>query len=125
MKKLISQMTGGSTNTTLVARATAAADRIKLEQDTLITNLTRDIMECKGKLDNVLDIGPDESTSMRPTAKDFNAASFVGEVQGLRVKIVELEVQLEIAKQTMSDWSSEDEAAAPAAPARRGRRAAA
>lgn len=118
-------MTGGSTNTTLVARATAAAERIKLEQNTLITNLTRDIMECKGKLDNVLDIGPDESTSMRPTTKDFNAASFVGEVQGLRVKIVELEVQLEIAKQTMEEWSSEDEAAAPASAAtRRGRPAA-
>ena len=124
MKKLIAQMTGGSTNTTLIARATAIAERIKLEQNTLITNLTRDIMESKSQLDAVLDIGPDESTSMRPTAKDFNAAHFVGQVQSLRVKIVELEVQLEIAQQTSDDWASEDDKPAAAAPARRARRTA-
>jgi len=124
MKKLITQMTGGSTNTTLIARATAIAERIKLEQSTLITNLTRDIMESKSQLDTVLDIGPDESTSMRPTAKDFNAAHFVGQVQSLRVKIVELEVQLEIAQQTSDDWASEDDKPAAAAPARRARRTA-
>ncbi|TXI12508.1 MAG: hypothetical protein E6Q68_03705 [Polynucleobacter sp.] len=106
MKKLIELMTGGSDNKTLIKRATDQATRIKLEQESLLNDLNRQLMEKRAKLDQTLDLGPDQTTSLRSTA--FDPKALVNEVQTIKVEILELEIQIKVATDTLTDWTSED-----------------
>jgi hypothetical protein len=109
MNKLIQLMTGGSDNKTLIKRASDQASRIKLEQESLINNLTRTLMEKKAKLDQTLDLGPDQTTSLRATSPDFDPAALVSTVQGLKVEILELEIQIKVAQETLAEWISAED----------------
>lgn len=97
-------MTGGTSNQTLIKRAQDVASRIKLEQEALINSLNRDLMQKRADLDAILDIGPDDTTSMRPTKTGFDPAVLVTNVQDLRVEILELEIQVKVANETLADW---------------------
>lgn len=110
LKTLIEIMTGGSTNSTLIKRAEDVATRIQLDQENLINGLRRDLMEKKGRLDVLQDIGPDETTSTRPTDRTFNPGEFVRSVQEIQEEIMELEVRLEIAQRTLTNWQGSTDA---------------
>ena len=113
MKKLIAIMIGGNALSSQIGqRAVQTARRIELEQNSLINNLERSLEEKRAQYAEMTDIGPDETTSTRPTARSFDPKDFVAKVQSLQVEMLQIEVELTIAKKTLAEWSADPETAA-------------
>ena len=103
LKNLVDRLSGGSPNELLQRRASNEAKRLDLELTSVITNLERKVLETEAALDNILDLGPDDSTSLRPAA-GFDPTKIVQETLSLRYELLELCVRLDIARATRKDW---------------------
>lgn len=108
MTKLAISLSAGSTNPTLIRRAAQAADRLKLEQESLVNNLKRDLAAKESELETCLDIGPDDSTSLRATNDTFQPAVLVKKVHTLEIDILNLKVELDVANKTLARFSEEE-----------------
>ena len=100
----LSQMLSPDTNAIRARRAQQVIGQIKLEQEALITNLKREVSTLETKLDDLSDLGPDDTTSLR-TRKDFNAASWVQDVQDVKEQLLTKRVSLQIAEETLKEFS--------------------
>lgn len=112
MTKLALSLSAGSNNTTLIRRAEQAANRLKLEQESLVNSLRRTLASKESELETCLDLGPEETTSMRPTANTFDPATVVKKVHDLEVELINLRVELDIAEKTLVRFSEEAPATA-------------
>lgn len=112
MTKLALSLSAGSNNTTLIRRAEQAANRLKLEQESLVNGLRRSLAGKESELETCLDLGPEETTSMRPTTGAFDPAAVVQKVHSLEVELINLKVELDIAEKTLARFSEEATAVA-------------
>ncbi len=84
-------------------RATLVAESTSDEVDTLISVLRKEKRALESKLNNLTDLAPDNTYSLRPGSKDFDAAKWVKEYHqtkmDLKLKVIELETAEEIKKE--------------------------
>lgn len=78
-------------------RATAIAEDAQMRYRRSIEDLELNLKRMKRDRENMLDLSPDNSTSLK-MASDFNAQEYVNKDIELGVKIRNTEIQLEIAK---------------------------
>lgn len=114
--KFVSKITAGN-NGVLADRAKNLADRAKLEQETLVANKQRSVLELQAKIDNLTDLAPGTTVDLRPGGKDFNPTTWVNDLHNLQVSLVEANVELEIAKKTLTTWFSDEAPTAASAQA--------
>jgi len=88
-------------------RAQALADSTILEAESFIQNLRREKLLLVGKLNNLTDLAPDNTYSLRPGAKDFNAAAWFKELHKTRMEIALKEVELTEAQGIFNEWFGE------------------
>jgi hypothetical protein len=76
-------------------RAQSLADETVLEVETFVQTLKKEKLQLQNKLNNLTDLAPDNTYSLRPGSKDFNASKWVKELHStkmdLKLKIIELE----------------------------------
>ena len=91
------------------SRAQALAEEAKLEVDTFVNNLKRDVIQLKNKLAKLTDLAPDNSFSLRPGGDSFDAASWVKELHHTKMDLALKEIELEKAEDIVTEWFSDGE----------------
>lgn len=79
-------------------RATAIAEDTQLAYKRVVEDLTISIRRMKREQENMLDLSPENSLSLK-LAQNFNSEAFVTKDNELGVKIRNEEIRLEIAKE--------------------------
>lgn len=108
MSLFTNKITAGNTGI-LADRARNLAEQAKLEQETLVGNKKREVLRLEQELDKLTDLAPDNTTSLTPGGKDFNAADWVGKLHNVKIKLIEAQVHLQAAEETLATWFSEDD----------------
>jgi hypothetical protein len=93
-------------------KATRAANVelvVKMEVEDLVRKLTKEKLALSSKIDNLTDLGPDTSTSLRPTSKDFNAAKWVSELHEATLDLDLKDIELLAAKEILKEWFADEE----------------
>lgn len=92
------------------SRAERIATLVKMEQEALVNNLTKDVMNLENKLDNLEDLSPDSELSLSPVGdKDFDANKWVNAIQDTEIELANKRLELDIAKKTYDKYFTIDE----------------
>lgn len=101
----LSSILSPDTNSIRLRRAESLVKKIGLEQRALINNLEREETDLASKLDDLADLAPNDTTSLRFGEKDFDAAKWVGEVQSTKERLETTKFKLKIARETLAEFS--------------------
>lgn len=91
-------------------RAKQLAEDTILEVDAFITSLRRELSKLNNKLTSLTDLAPDNTYSLRPGSKDFDASKWMNELHETKMEIKLKTIELEVANEIKNEWFvSEDE----------------
>lgn len=108
MSKFVRDLTA-SDKTIKETRAKALAEDTLLEVDAFISNLRRQKSKLNSKLNDLTDLAPDNTYSLRPGAKGFDAAKWVAELHQVRMELAVKVVELEEAQFIYDTYFGDDE----------------
>jgi hypothetical protein len=91
------------------ARAKMLADTTVLEVESFVQALKKEKLELQNKLANLTDLAPDNTYSLRPGSKDFDAKLWVRELHSTKMEIALKEMELEEAQAIYNEWFGSDE----------------
>lgn len=80
-----------------------------MAQETMVAKLKSKVIQLQGDLDDLLDMAPTHTTSLKFTENEFNAESFVTEIQSKKKALYLAKVDLQIAEETTKEYFSETE----------------
>lgn len=111
-----SSMLSASDKSIKEARAKALGEETQLEVDAFITNLRREKGKLNNKINDLTDLAPDNTYSLRPGTKGFDAAKWMAELHQTRMDIALKEIEITEAEAIHAEWfgTSEEEVVAPA-----------
>lgn len=89
-------------------RAANLALTVKMEVEDLVRKLTKEKLALVSKIDNLSDIGPDNSYSLRPTDKNFDAAKWVESLHETQLDLKLKQVELDAAQEILTEWFSNE-----------------
>lgn len=92
------------------ARAQSLSDSTVLEVESFIQNLKREKLQLANRLNNLTDLAPDNSYSLRPGSKDFKPAEWVKELHKTRMDLKLKTIELEEADAIFNEWFKVEEA---------------
>lgn len=107
MKNKFVSIIAGNAEGIRLKRAENTASAAKLAQQSLINDLSKTVQTIEAQLNQKLDLGPDSADSLRPVERNFDADSWVREVQSLKVSLNKANESLSIALATNSEWFDE------------------
>lgn len=86
------------------ARAKALGEETVIEVTTFIQNLRREKVQLSNKLNQLTDLAPDNTYSLRPGGSNFNAAKWVEELHKTRMDLKLKCIELEEAEAIEKEW---------------------
>lgn len=107
-----SDMLSASNTDIKTARAQALAESTVLEVEAFISSLKRERNVLNTKLTNLTDLAPDNTYSLRPGSKDFDAARWVKELHTTRMDLSLLDIKIKEADAIFNEWFKVTEPAA-------------
>lgn len=102
------KMLSADSSATLGTRAKNLADSAVLEVESFIANLRKEKLQLNTKLNDLTDLAPENTYSLRPGSKDFNAAKWVAELHKTKMDIALKEVELKEAQAIYDEWFGEE-----------------
>ena len=106
MKNLINSLTAND-STLKTRRATLLAAGIEAAQVTLIQGLNSQKLQIETELQQLLDLAPVSTTQLTVGHDQFNPGGFVSAIQQKKFRLYEINVQLDLAKETLAEWSAD------------------
>ncbi len=103
-------MLSADSSATLGNRAKNLADSAVLEVESFIANLRKEKLQLNSKLNDLTDLAPENTYSLRPGSADFNPAKWVRELHQTRMDIALKEIELAEAQAIYDEWFAEDTA---------------
>jgi hypothetical protein len=103
MSKFVN-MLSASDNTIKETRAKQLAEDTILEVDTFINTLKRELSKLNNKLTSLTDLAPDNTYSLRPGSKDFDASRWMNELHETKMEIKLKIIELEVANEIKNEW---------------------
>ncbi len=100
----LASMLSPNTDAIRLRRAQALIRASELEQNALINDLERQKSSLEQKLEDLSDLSPDDTTSLK-FGKDFDAKKWVADVQDTKEQIEEVKFKLDIAKTTLKEFT--------------------
>jgi len=92
-----------SGNDLLKRRAKQVVELIQMEQEQVVNNLNREVIALEGKLDATLDLSVKSRDSLTIVDGQFDERKFCAAIQGIKVDMRNKQIELDIARNTMSD----------------------
>jgi len=89
-------------------RAKMLEDTTVIEVESFLQNLKREKLLLNNKLNNLTDLAPDNTYSLRPGSKDFNAGEWVKELHSTKMEIALKDVELSEAQSIYDEWFSDE-----------------
>jgi hypothetical protein len=86
-------------------RADNQSSMVEVSQMNLINSLKNQYLTLQNKLESLTDLGP--STTVDLKGPNIDPQQWVKDVQGIKVQLLEVEVQLNIAIETYEEWFTE------------------
>lgn len=74
----------------------------------LIRELEKEKRILENELLNLTDLSPENEYDLRPTAKNFNATAWCKKLQEIKVSLLEVQIQLNVAFGTQKEWFADD-----------------
>lgn len=90
------------------ARAQLLADSTLDEVDSFISVLRKEKNQLSIKLNNLTDLAPDNTYSLRPGSKDFDAGKWVKELHTTKMELSLKTIQLSVAEEIKTEWFTTD-----------------
>lgn len=89
-------------------RAALVTETAQFEQEELVRTISTQLRNKKNALVAITDIYPNSTLSLEVVKSNFDAKTWVREIQSLKVEIANLTVELELANETMTEWFGEE-----------------
>jgi hypothetical protein len=101
------------------SRATIISEQAEIEVQTMVQNLKKEKLSLQNKIAQMTDLSPEETTSLRPGGKNFDAAAWAKNLHTAKMQLKLKQIELDEAQGIYNEWfgASEDETPAPAAKA--------
>ncbi len=90
-------------------RAAALGKATADAQIDLIRDLEKEKRLLDSKLMDLTDLSPENEYDLRPTAKNFDPTTWVKALQNVKVELLNVEIQLEVANDTFDEWFGDAE----------------
>lgn len=90
-------------------RANRLAEEVATEVEALITEKKKAVHVLKAEIDDLTDLAPSNSYSLRPGKEGFNAGEWVNRLHECKMKLRIAEFELETALGIKKEWFSETE----------------
>lgn len=101
--KFITTLSASDT-TIKTIRASLLAQEAKIEANTLVQNLERDMLVLEGKIASLTDLAPETTYSLKPGGENFDAAKWVKELHDTKMKVKLKEIALAEARGIVEEW---------------------
>lgn len=101
-------MLSADSSATLGNRAKNLADSAVLEVESFIANLRKEKLQLNSKLNDLTDLAPENTYSLRPGSADFNPAKWVRELHQTKMDIALKEIELAEAQAIYDEWFAEE-----------------
>ncbi len=85
-------------------RAADLAQTVQMEVEDLVRKLTKEKLALKSKINNLSDLGPENSYSLRPADKSFDAAKWVNSLHETKLDLKLKQVELDAAEEILKEW---------------------
>jgi hypothetical protein len=108
MSKFITMLSQDS-KSTLSQRAKILAEEAITEVQDFINQLKKEKRELTTQILNLTDLAPENTYSLRPGSKDFNAKAWIQELHQCRMDLSLKEVELKEAQAIYDEWFGETE----------------
>lgn len=96
-----------NTNEALVRRAESITTGAEIAQQNLVNSLKQQKIEIELKIANLTDLAPENTTSLRPGGKDWDAVLWVTDLQKAKQDLYTIEIQLKLAQETYDEYFTE------------------
>lgn len=96
------------------ARAKALSNSTILEVESFIQNLRKEKNQLVNKLNSLTDLAPDNSYSLRPGSKEFDAAEWMKELHTTKMDLELKDIELKAAQDIFDEWFAPSETEAKA-----------
>lgn len=90
------------------ARAEMISEETVIEVEQFVSNLKKETLQLKNKIVKLTDLAPDNSYSLRPGGKDFDAAQWVKELHKAKMDLKLKTIALVEANSIMTEWFTDD-----------------
>ncbi len=98
------RMLAADNKTIKAARAKIIAEDMKDAQEELIRVFEKEEKELRRALIKLSDVSPDSEFSLKVVKDNFDANSWVAQIQDAKVRLANNSVQLKLAKETYEEW---------------------
>ena len=103
--KLLSQ----DSKSTLSQRAKILAEDTVSEVEDFINRIKKEKRDLTNQILNLTDLAPENTYSLRPGSKEFDAKKWVAELHQCRMDLALKEIELKEAQAIYDEWFKEDE----------------
>ena len=98
------QNLSASDSTIKETRASNLSQLASLEASGLVDKLKKEKLNLEFKINNLVDMAPETSDSLRPGAKNFDATKWVSELHSLKMQIKLKGIELAEAEAIVKEW---------------------
>lgn len=109
MGKFLNMMSASSSQT-LKNRAEQLNTQASIAQDAVVAKLESEKSEIEIKIQDLTDFAPDTTDSLRPGLRNWNPTEWANNLQKYKVRLYEINVELEIAKATQEEFFGKETA---------------
>ncbi len=85
-------------------RAQQLSEQTVIEVEAFLQNLKREKAQLNTRITNLTDLAPDNTYSLRPGAKDFDAVAWIKELHKTRMDLNLKAIELEEAEAIFNEW---------------------
>jgi hypothetical protein len=90
------------------SRANILSQQTEIEASTMVQNLKKEKLLLQSKIDQMTDLAPETSDSLRPGSKDFNAAKWVKDLHTFKMQLKLKQIELDEAEALYAEWFAGD-----------------
>lgn len=98
-----------NTDVALRRRAELISKNAEISQTNLINELEKERIKLENKLMSLTDLSPETTDSLKPATADFDADTWVVEIQETKQLLYDIEIQLTLARKTYKEFFEEIE----------------
>ena len=106
MKKF-QELISDNTSASLKRRAAQIATSAEIAQQNLVSALRQEKTNIELKIEVLKDLAPDSTDSLRPGGKDWDAVTWVKNLQNAKQDLYQIDIQLKLAQETFNEYFTE------------------
>ena len=91
----------------LESRAKNLAEEATIEVESFVNNLRKELLQLKSKLNDLTDLAPENTFSLRPGIKNFVVSEWIKQLHSIKMQITVKELELQEAQEIYDEWFSE------------------